>query len=55
MVRKGFTWAKPEDVAAVVRLAADKGGSVVYAPWFWRYIMLIIRFLPAPIFNRLDI
>jgi short-subunit dehydrogenase len=55
MVRKGFTWAKPEDVAAVVRRAADKGGPVVYAPWFWRYIMLIIRFLPAPIFNRLDI
>lgn len=55
MQRKGFTWAKPEDVAAVVRRAADKGGPVVYAPWFWRYIMLIIRFLPAPIFNRLDI
>lgn len=55
MVRKGLLWAKPEDVAKVVRRAADKGGPVVYAPGFWRLIMLIIRFLPAPIFNRLDI
>ncbi|AVO45516.1 SDR family NAD(P)-dependent oxidoreductase [Phreatobacter cathodiphilus] len=55
MTRKGLLWAKPEAVAAVVRRAADKGGPVVYAPWFWRFIMLIIRFLPASIFNRLDI
>jgi decaprenylphospho-beta-D-erythro-pentofuranosid-2-ulose 2-reductase len=55
MVRKGLLWATPEAVAAVVRRAADRGGPVQYAPWFWRFIMLIIRFLPAPIFNRLDI
>jgi decaprenylphospho-beta-D-erythro-pentofuranosid-2-ulose 2-reductase len=53
--RKGLTWATPERVAAIVRRAADKGGPVVYAPWFWRWIMLAIRLLPAPIFNRLDI
>jgi decaprenylphospho-beta-D-erythro-pentofuranosid-2-ulose 2-reductase len=53
--RKGLTWATPETVAAVVRRAADRGGPVVYAPWFWRWIMLVIRCLPAPIFNRLDI
>ncbi len=55
MVRKGLLWSTPEAVAAVVRRAADRGGPVQYAPWFWRFIMLIIRFLPAPIFNRLDI
>ncbi len=55
MVRKGLLWATPEAVATVVRRAADRGGPVQYAPWFWRFIMLIIRFLPAPIFNRLDI
>jgi decaprenylphospho-beta-D-erythro-pentofuranosid-2-ulose 2-reductase len=53
--RKGLMWATPETVALIVRRAADRGGPVVYAPWFWRWIMLIIRFLPAPIFNRLDI
>jgi decaprenylphospho-beta-D-erythro-pentofuranosid-2-ulose 2-reductase len=55
MVRKGLLWSTPEAVAAVVHRAAARGGPVQYAPWFWRYIMLIIRFLPAPIFNRLDI
>jgi decaprenylphospho-beta-D-erythro-pentofuranosid-2-ulose 2-reductase len=53
--REGFMWATPETVAAVVRRAADRGGPVVYAPWFWRWIMLVIRCLPAPIFNRLDL
>jgi decaprenylphospho-beta-D-erythro-pentofuranosid-2-ulose 2-reductase len=53
--RKGPLWSSPERVAAVIRRAADWGGPVVYAPWFWRFIMLIIRFLPAPIFNRLDL
>ncbi len=53
--RKGLMWASPETVAAVVRRAADRGGPVVYAPWFWRWIMLAIRVLPTPIFNRLNI
>jgi short-subunit dehydrogenase len=53
--RKGLTWATPEVVAAIVRRAADRGGPVIYAPWFWRWIMLIIRLVPTPIFNRLDI
>lgn len=53
--RKGPLWATPETIAVVVRRAADRGGPVVYAPWFWRFIMLIIRFLPAPIFNRLNL
>jgi decaprenylphospho-beta-D-erythro-pentofuranosid-2-ulose 2-reductase len=53
--RQGLTWTTPEVVAAVVRRAADRGGPVIYAPWFWRWIMLVIRLVPTPIFNRLDI
>lgn len=53
--RKGLMWSTPEAVAAIVRRAADRGGPVVYAPWFWRWIMLAIRFLPAAVFNRLDV
>jgi len=55
MTRRGLLWSQPERIARVIRRAADKGGPVVYAPWFWRVIMLIIRALPARIFNRLDI
>lgn len=50
--RKGLFWAKPEVVAAVIVKAADGGLSVSYAPWFWRWIMYIIRFLPAFVMHR---
>lgn len=55
MDRTGGSWAEPEEVARIIRRAADKGGPIVYAPGRWRLIMLIIRHLPARIFNRLDI
>jgi short-subunit dehydrogenase len=53
--RSGALWATPATVAAIVRRAADRGGPVVYAPWFWRWIMLLIRLAPARVFNRLEI
>ena len=43
MKKGGPLWASPAAIAAIVRRAADKGGPIVYAPWFWRYILLIIR------------
>jgi len=52
---KGVLWAQPEQVARVIAAAARRGGPVVYAPAYWRLIMLIIRHLPAFIFNRLNI
>jgi len=55
MKKGGLLWSSPQRVAAIVRRAADGGAPVVYGPWFWRYIMLVIRFLPASIFNKLNI
>lgn len=55
MTRKGALWATPEQVATVVYAKSHGGGPAAYAPWFWRYIMLIIRNLPSAIFNRMDI
>lgn len=48
----GPLWATAEQVARVIRRAADHGGPIIYAPWFWRFIMLIIRIVPAPIFHK---
>ena len=48
----GPLWAKPDVIAAVIVKAARGGGPVVYAPWFWRFILLIIRCVPAPIFHK---
>lgn len=53
--KKGLLWAQPEQVARVIAAAARRGGPIVYAPAFWRLIMLIIRHLPTFIFNRLNI
>jgi decaprenylphospho-beta-D-erythro-pentofuranosid-2-ulose 2-reductase len=50
---KGPLWASPERVAQDIIRAMAKGRSVIYTPWFWRWIMLIIRHLPERLFVRL--
>jgi len=51
----GLLWATPETVAVIIRKAADRGGPIVYAPWFWRPILWIIRFFPSALFHRLPL
>ena len=53
--KKGVLWAKPDAVAPIIVKAAEKGGPVIYAPAFWRWIMLVIRLLPNFVFNKLNI
>jgi decaprenylphospho-beta-D-erythro-pentofuranosid-2-ulose 2-reductase len=53
--RKGALWAKPDAVARRIVAAADRGGVVVYAPPFWRAIMIVVRFLPDQIFSKLNL
>jgi short-subunit dehydrogenase len=53
--KSGPLWARPDQVAAAIVKAARRGGPVVYAPWFWRYILLAIRLMPAAIFNKVNI
>jgi decaprenylphospho-beta-D-erythro-pentofuranosid-2-ulose 2-reductase len=52
VAQKGALWAKPEAVARVIVAAAERGGPVVYAPWFWRGIMFVVRNVPSPIFHK---
>jgi short-subunit dehydrogenase len=52
---KGALWAQPEQIAAGIVKAIDRGRSIVYLPWFWRWIMLIIRLIPEPIFKRVKL
>lgn len=54
-MKKGILWAKPEKVADRIYSAVNSQRDVVYAPWFWRYIMLIIRMIPELLFKRLDL
>ena len=49
---KGPLWATPEAVARIIRRAADHGGPIIYAPGFWRLIMMVIRSTPAWVFHK---
>ncbi|NCA68782.1 MAG: SDR family oxidoreductase [Sphingobacteriia bacterium] len=51
--KKGPLWASPERVAQDIVRAMERGRAVIYTPWWWRWIMLIIRHIPEPIFVRL--
>ncbi|MGJ8560372.1 MAG: SDR family NAD(P)-dependent oxidoreductase [Litorimonas sp.] len=48
----GPLWASPEKIAKLIRRAENKGKHLIYAPWFWRFILLIIRTVPFFVFKR---
>jgi short-subunit dehydrogenase len=49
---KGALWASADRVARDIVAAVDRRAGIVYAPWFWRWIMLVIRHIPEPLFVR---
>jgi short-subunit dehydrogenase len=50
---KGPLFASPERVARDVLRAVARRRDVVYTPWYWRAIMLVIRAIPERVFKRL--
>lgn len=53
--KKGPLWAQPEAIAAGILKAIEAKKDVVYLPWFWRWIMLVIRHIPERVFKRLSL
>jgi short-subunit dehydrogenase len=49
---KGALWASPDRVAVDIERALARGFGVVYTPWFWRWIMLLIKHVPERVFVR---
>lgn len=49
---KGSLFASPERVARDIVSAIEKKKCVIYTPWFWRWIMLIIRLIPESVFRK---
>ncbi len=43
---------EPEEVARRIERALDRGTPVVYAPPIWRWVMLVIRWLPRFVMRR---
>lgn len=55
MADAGMRFADPAQVAADIVRGVAAGQRTVYTPGRWRWIMLVIRHLPAFIFNKLNI
>ncbi len=50
-----FLVAPPEKVADDILKAVTKRRDILYTPFFWRYIMLIIRTIPERIFKKMSV
>jgi len=53
--KKGILWAKPEKIAKDIYKAVSKQKNVIYTPWFWRWIMLIIKSIPERLFKKMNL
>jgi short-subunit dehydrogenase len=54
VVKKGLLAASAKGVGEGIYRAMKSRKEVVYLPWFWRPIMLIVRTIPEPVFKRLS-
>lgn len=43
---KGMLWASPKKVAKDIVHAINSKKNILYTPWFWRYIMVIVGAIP---------
>ena len=53
--KKGLLWAHPKPVAETIVKGIQKRKDVLYVPWFWRWIMVIIRAIPERVFKRMSL
>jgi len=54
-LKKGALFASADKVAADILHGIERKKCVIYTPWFWRWIMLIIRSIPEGIFRKLKL
>ena len=53
--KKGLLWAKPEKVANDIVKAVFKHKDIIYTPWFWKYIMKLIKLIPESKFKKMKL
>jgi decaprenylphospho-beta-D-erythro-pentofuranosid-2-ulose 2-reductase len=47
-------FASPDVIGRGIVRAVERGSSVVYLPWFWRFILVVVRAIPESLFRRLS-
>ena len=50
-----FLVASPEKIAEGIVRALQRGNETVYLPWFWRWVMLVLKLIPDKIRKRLKL
>lgn len=54
-LKQNFLFATAEQAGRGVHSAMVSPRAVVYLPWYWKWIMMIIRMIPEPIFAKLNL
>lgn len=54
-MRKSPLFASPQRVGRDIYEAMQKGKETVYTPWYWQFVMLVIKAVPERIFKRLPL
>lgn len=54
-MKKGLLFAEARVVGQGIYQAMKGRKDVVYLPWFWRYIMLIVKNIPEAVFKKLSL
>lgn len=52
---QGPLFASPDAVAHDILRAIEHRRDVIYTPWFWRWIMVLVRAIPEWKFKRMDV
>lgn len=52
--QSAFLVISPEKAAADISKAIRRRKQTIYTPWFWSWLMLIIRHIPSVVFRRLS-
>ena len=52
---KGMMWSTPEVVAKKIYQAINKKADLLYVPWYWQFIMRVIKIVPESLFKRLSL
>lgn len=51
--KKGILWTSPERVSKRIYWSLNNSPDVVYVPFYWRYIMLVVRLMPRTVFKAI--
>lgn len=54
-LKKGFLTASPQYAAKIIVKSIEKKKNIIYVPFFWYFIMLIIRLIPERYFKKLTL